>query len=137
MGHQQNAVSSLQLLFSVALPVLTYGIEALSIGKTQLIQLDHPWLRSCMKIFVTYDTSIIKQCQFFAGVLPMWHFYVLKCMSFWSKLDQSNNDLLHAIYTMCKNNDILPMAQKYGYSVESILLDYFTILTDRYKAECF
>jgi hypothetical protein len=90
-----------------------------------------------MKIFVTYNTNIVKQCQFFAGVLPLSHLYVLKCMSFWSKLEHSNNDLLHVIFNMCKNKDIKPFAQKYCCSIKNFMKDYSTIISDSFKSESF
>ena len=136
LGHQDNASSLLHLVSSIALPILTYGLEALAICKSQLIQLDHPWLKSCMKMFVTYDTSIIKQCQFFAGVLPIGHYYVIKCMSFWSKLALTNNNLLQVIYSMCKNKDLVPFANKYCCTTENILKHYSSIVTESFKLEC-
>src|SRR5580693_6297976 len=41
---KNNTAVTLKLLSTMALPILTYAIEALGLNKSELISLDHPWL---------------------------------------------------------------------------------------------
>jgi Reverse transcriptase (RNA-dependent DNA polymerase) len=135
LGHQDNAAATLHLLSSIAMPVLTYGIEALSLTKTQLIEIDHPWLRSCMKIFSTYDINIVRQCQSFADVMPVFHSYVIRCISFWNKLEFSNNSLLRLISNMYKTTNVTPFAQKYNCTADVFLTNYQQIVRNKFHEE--
>ena len=45
----KNVPVTLHLVHTIAFPVLTYGIEAIPLNKTQLSSLDHPWSRIFMK----------------------------------------------------------------------------------------
>jgi hypothetical protein len=40
-----NIPVTLNLVQSIALPSLTYGIEAINLNKTQILTLEHPWTR--------------------------------------------------------------------------------------------
>src|ERR1051325_5801521 len=73
LGQQRNTAVALQLISSVAVPVLTYGVEALSLNKSKRLSLDHPWNRTFMKIYSTFDNRIVQQCQYYGGVssLPL------------------------------------------------------------------
>ena len=135
MGYQDNVTASLQLLESIALPILTYSIEALSLNKTQLIELDHPWLRSCMKIFLTFDTNIVRQCQACACVLPIAHYYAIHCMTFWTKY--SRPALLSTVYSSNKCKDISNLAKRYQCSNEKFINQFKNVLNDVFKDETF
>ena len=69
LGNQRNPAVALHLIFSIAVPVLTYGVEILCLNKTQRLSLDHPWNRTFMKIYSTFDGQIVKHkhCQLIGG----------------------------------------------------------------------
>ena len=67
---------------SIALPILTYSIEAISLSNAQLGKVGHPWERTFMKLFSTFDDKVIKQCQFYTNVLPMYQYYAIRKISF-------------------------------------------------------
>ena len=73
-----NPQVTIHLVHSIALPTLTYAIEALPLTKTQIISLEHPW--SCMLMKVGYLKRLINPlfinvnisltfCQFVAYIL--------------------------------------------------------------------
>jgi len=77
LGNSNNKPVTLKLISTMALPCLTYALEALSLNKTELISLNSPWNRSFEKIFHTFDKNVIKQCQLFTGYTckSMLHMY--------------------------------------------------------------
>jgi hypothetical protein len=82
IGNKDNVTVTLKLVATMALPVLTYSIESLSLNKTELNSLNHPWERSCQKLFHTFDNQIIKYCLWYNGYLPILHYYDKRSMSF-------------------------------------------------------
>ena len=129
-------MTTLHLLSSIALPVLTYGLESLSMAKTKLVELDHPWLRSCMKIFKTFDKQIVRQCQMFAGVLPLQHHYALRSCAFLLKLESSDNGILRLLYDMCVYRDIVSLSLKYNCATNLFIKNYRSIISTRFHDEC-
>jgi len=125
----------MQLLSSIALPILTYGSEALLLNKTQLMEIDHPWQRSCMKIFYTYDANIVKQCQWFAGVMPIMHYYTTRCMSFWCKLECCSNALTRSIYLTHQSKDISTAAERYNCPHDLFAREYKQVILKSFSKE--
>ena len=64
LGTLENIPITLYLVPSIALPPVTYGLEALSLTKTRIISLKHPWSRMFMKLFKTFNLAVIQQCQY-------------------------------------------------------------------------
>ena len=62
LGKQRNPNVALQLIYSTAVPALTYCTEALSLNKVQQMSTEHPWDRTFMKLFNTFDKQIVQQC---------------------------------------------------------------------------
>ena len=73
LGSLRNPTVAINLISKISLPSLLYGVEALNVKKVHILSLEHSWSRIFMKIFQTFNTSIVKQCQFFTGVLPVKH----------------------------------------------------------------
>ena len=104
LGNLQNTPVTLHLVQSIALPTLTYALEALALTKTQIVSLEHPWSRMFMKLFKTFNQAIVQQCQYYSNLLPVRHVYTLHRMGFLAKIETSNNLLLRHIYTIANNN---------------------------------
>ena len=98
----------------MAFPILSYAIEALRLNKTKLIKLEHPWSRAFMKVFDTFDNSIIMQCQLFTGVLPMYHQYAKRAMTFYYNLKISSNIICREIFSLRGVNDVSERLVMYG-----------------------
>ena len=95
-------------------PILAYALEALRLNKTKLIKLEYPWSRAFMKIFDTFDNSIVLQCQLFTGVLPLHHQYALHAMAFYLNLKISSNIICREIFSVRGMNDVRELLLKYG-----------------------
>src|SRR6266516_6471782 len=77
LGKCRNNMVALKLVSSIALPILLYGIEALSLSNSQIASLEHTWNRAVFKIFSTFDDQIIKQCLFYGDHLSVSHLYAI------------------------------------------------------------
>ena len=104
----------MNLIASAALPVLTYSLEALSLNKTELNALNHPWERSFQKLFHTFDSQTIKYCQLYNGYFPMLYYYALRSMSFLKNLAQSPNLLMRHIYSTAGHEDVSRLAKLFN-----------------------
>ena len=62
LGKINNAVVTLNLVSSIALPCLLYATEAVPYNNTMFKALEHPWSRIFMKIFSTFDAAVVLQC---------------------------------------------------------------------------
>jgi len=91
LGNLINTPVTLHHVQSIALPTLTYALEILSVTKTHMVSIEHPWSRMFMKLFKTFNLPIVQQCQYYSKLLPIQHIYTLHRMSFLTKIEGSNN----------------------------------------------
>ena len=70
-GNKDNSTVTIQLMTAIALPILTYALEALALNKTEIISLEHPWTRCFEKVFNTFDKLVVNNCQAYLGLLPI------------------------------------------------------------------
>ena len=96
LGKQRNPGVALQLISTIAMPALSFGIEALWLNKSQRQSIDHPWNRTFMKLYSTFDKNIVQKCQFFGGFLPTSLRIDLKCCEFLRKLSNTKKNLFVA-----------------------------------------
>ena len=60
LGTLENIPVTLYLVHSIALPTLTYGLETLSLTKTQVLSFEHPWSRMFIQLFKTFNQAVIQ-----------------------------------------------------------------------------
>jgi hypothetical protein len=128
IGNKDNSLVSLKLIASMALPVLTYSIEAVQLNKSELLSLNHPWERAFQKIFHTFDNQVVTQCQMFTGYLPVLHYYCMRTMSFLKKLSKSPNLLLKYIYESTGYDDIGRLAKLFNCETDNFAISYIKII---------
>jgi hypothetical protein len=127
-----NIPVTLNLMQTIALPSLTYGIEAINLTKTQT---EHPWTRIFMRLLSTFDQSIVQQCQFFMGHLPIRHIYALHRMQFLTNIVLSNNNLILLLYEIYGRSDISIVADKYNCETDVFINSYFKIVKTQFTNE--
>ena len=112
MGSLENISATLYLVHSIALPTLTYGLEALSLTKTHVASVEHPWFCIFMKRFKTLNLAVIQQSQYFCKVLPIRHLYTIPRMRFLNYLDRPNsmNPLVHHMH-QCRRKTVETVRQ--------------------------
>ena len=136
LQNLKNTPVTLHLVHSIALPTLMYGIESMSLIKTQLTSLEHPWTRIFMKIFVTFDFNVVRQCQFFSGLLPICHYYAMRRMGFLIDISQTNNTLLCLMYELSGFSDIAHLAANYNScTIEQFIKKYASIVPHQFRLE--
>jgi len=134
VGEKKDVAVTLQLLASIALPILMYSLEALMLNKTELNYINHPWTRSFEKLFLTFDKDIVQQCQHFTGYFSVIYYYCLRTMDFYTKLETSPNILLRVIYNADGLDDISRLASMFECDSNSFKEHYKSILTDYFNA---
>ena len=85
---------------SFGIPVLLYGLESMKLNKSELSRLSHPYTMVFHKIFGTYSNSIISQCQFYTGNLPLDCLYKFRLMCFLKNLPTLSNNTCNYFYKM-------------------------------------
>ena len=104
LGKQNNVLVTLHLASSIALPCLLYAIEAVPFTKSFLKSLDHPWTRIFMKVFNTFDSEIVLNCQYFCGCLPLEHLARIRKVNFLVNMESHDNSVIRVIrnsYSAC------------------------------------
>lgn len=136
IGAKNNIPVTLKLLNTIALPILTYAIETLTLSKHELISLDHPWLRIFQKVFHTFDTEVVKLCQFYHGYLPVSLFHSIKSMTFLTKLPMSNNMLIRHIYETSDSDDVGRIARSLNCDKGEFLKSYRYTVYKHFEDSC-
>ena len=117
----------LQLISSVAFPSLTYNLEPLALNKRELMSLEHSWSRIFMKIFSTFDTNVVKQCQWYGGFMPLSYLLSKRKMGFLLKLATSENMLLNSLFDLNGLTEMQEVANKFNIEL--------CLFKDNYVAE--
>ena len=133
LGHNNNKPVTLNLIASVALPALMYSIEALSLNKSELNSLNHPWIRSFEKLFNTFDSDVVKRCQLHSGYLNVIHYYALKSVSFINKLSSSPNLLVRTIYMSAGREDLCKISNLFNCNSDVFLNSYKRIIYESFE----
>ena len=135
LGNLDNAATSVHLITTIALPILTYSFEALLLNKTQLLDVERPWSRTFMKLFKTFDCSIVRQCQFYTGSLPIAYLYVLRKMSFLLNLEMSENSLLKELSYRNNRAEISLLADRFDCDTEWFKDNYRNIVFEHFNED--
>ena len=133
LGNGNNKPVTLKLISTMALPCLTYALEALSLNKTELISLNNPWTRSFEKIFHTFDKNVIKQCQLFTGYKSMLHMYALKVMSFLETMNATDNIMLRILNINLSTDDISKLALLFNSNLLDFKINYRVIIDSHFQ----
>src|SRR5687768_12881674 len=76
----------LKLIHSQAVPVLLYGISALTLTKTELHGFCNAYNIICHKIFRSFDKGTVLYCQWYCGFWPFEVLYDYHRYDFFHKL---------------------------------------------------
>ena len=132
LGNSNNKPVLLKLISSMALPCLTYALEALSLNKTDLVNLNSPWTRSFEQIFHTFDKNVIKQCQQYTGYTSVLHMYALKVMSFLESMHATDNIMLKILVTDLSADDIDVLALHFNTNMLDFRSNYRVIIDSHF-----
>ena len=94
MGNVLNINVIVHLLTTISLPMLTYGIESLTLNKSTLNNLENTFNRALYKIFKVSDAGSMHVCKEMFGIRSITELYYAKLNNFKEKLNSSNNNIL-------------------------------------------
>ena len=121
LGKINNPIVTLNLISSIALPSLLFAVESLSLTKTVLNTLEHPWSRVFMKVFRTYDATTVKYCQHYTDFLPIEHMARLRKVKFITSLkNDSKSCLMQILHNFFAKDELRFIADVYNVIVESL-----------------
>ena len=100
IGTSSSPNVILSLMSSYCLPVLLYGLEALSVISREFQRLELAYNRAFMKIFSSYNLHVIKQCQYYSGYLPLRYIYEIRKLNFLFSVLNTDNCLFGPFQTV-------------------------------------
>ena len=113
-----NASLVLSLMSSKCSPILSYNLEAISLPKATLSHLCYVYSAIYSKIFKTFDKSIIAECQWQFGYLPLLFELDLKCMNFRYKMSLIDSPASLMLMLDAKD-ELTLLCTKYGIKNEN------------------
>ncbi len=120
IGTASQVALTLSLTESKCFPILTYGLESLSLNRTQLSSLCYAYNAIFVKVFSTFDRNIIEQCQFYTGILPLQYRYDLMRINFLFTLNCISASPANTIFNLFGFEDLVTLCEKYGISHDSL-----------------
>jgi len=88
-------------------------LEALQLNKTENASIEHPWSRTFMKMFWTFDIIIVKHCQMYGGFLPIEYRNDMQQINFRNHFQHSGNRILQSFALRTVPFEISEIAKKY------------------------
>jgi len=116
MGSSPNVQLTLSLISSFCTPVLSYGIEAMRLNKTQNKSLSFPYNSGFIKLFEFYDLKTITQCQFYCGYLPLSYLFDLKRMNFYLLFNASHVNPASILFPWFGQSEVSDITSEYNIS---------------------
>ena len=96
---------TLSLIDSFCAPLLSYGIESFDLRKADYNYLDSAYDAAFAKIFTSCDKNIIRNCQFYCGLLPFNLRIDIRRLKFYAKLSSIQNDSVRGLYVLCGTHE--------------------------------
>jgi len=93
VGRAASDEVILQHVFSKCIPVLLYGLESMSLTRSDEKSLDFTFNRFMMKLFGTTDINVIKDCQVYFGTQPPSEILTKRRCKFLEQYRNSSNSL--------------------------------------------
>jgi hypothetical protein len=88
LGSNPSISLTLSLISSNCNPILLYGLESLKLYKTDVNTLSHPYNSVYMKLFQSFDKTIITLCQFYCGEMPFEQLLHIRILNFMRSFTQ-------------------------------------------------
>ena len=124
------------LIKTFCIPIILYSLVAVTTNNKIKKTINTALSLAFSKIFSTYDKSVIDQCQFYLGVLPLNYQLDMNKISFLSKMSKCNNYHLLTLFNIFGNVELQELY--HSYSVSSVDKHY-TIkskITTIFKNKC-
>ena len=119
IGTSSNIQVALSLTAAKCFPILTYGLEAITISKSQLSNMCFVYNAIFVKLFSTFDKLIIEQCQYHTGVLPFQYRLDQMRINFLFSLSDSLSSPANVLFMLLGNHELEILCVKYKIKSDS------------------
>ena len=116
IGTNSSPFVTLSLINSYCIPLLAYGSEAFSLTTAMYNTLENAYSAAFSRIFRSYDASVIKQCQFFSGFLPLQFVLDKRKLNFFYGMFRLNNISVQLLSNLNKSLEYDKLYTKYCIS---------------------
>ena len=116
IGTKSSVDITLSLVSSFANPVLLFGLETGCLCRSQIDKLSHTFNSIYMKLFATFDISIITQCQYYTYQLPLRYLIHLRSLNFWRSLNRLKFSPAKLLFDLFGLNEYQQICQLYNIS---------------------
>ena len=113
VGLNTSPVLLCSLIHSFCVPTLLYGSESIIWPPKMLKSIDHAYSLAFMKIFKTYDASVVKNCQNALGYLPLNMLLDVRKLNFFSNLFELRDHPIFGIL-LISDHEVSDICAKYG-----------------------
>ena len=100
VGVDSSAAVLLSLIESCCVSILTSACESILWSKTMLKAIESAYSQANQKIFKTFDSKVILQCQWFTGQLPIELKIALRRVTLLRNLKKSDNMIVSTLENM-------------------------------------
>ena len=87
-----------------------------------------------MKLFSTFNLEIVRQCQYFVGLLPAAHILNLKKIAFIDSFKISPHWRIKFLHGLFSVEELKPIAHAYGTQVNDFVLNAKVIVNNFLRA---
>jgi hypothetical protein len=123
----------LSLVNSFCLPVLLYGIEAFPVNAKMFNCLENAFKTAFAKIFSTFDKTVILNCQYFCGVLPLCYTLDCRMFQFYSSLINSCNECVKLHFIRSGSKVFEQLLNKYSVASTDSLSKFKSVIWTIFK----
>ena len=123
IGNSNNAPLVLALLASKCTPILTYSLEAICLQKSALDNICYISNAIYSKLFKTFDKSVIEQCRWNFGYLPLSMDLNLKRINFLNNLSNGYSFVCSpaiVLFHLVAKEDLSFLCDKYQITLNGL-----------------
>jgi len=98
LGQLADPGVAIHLLESIALPAMTYALEAVTLNKSELNSLENTLYKALCKIFKSSDKNVINYCMEMYGLKNISTLLSNKIDNYLNKIPKTDNIILSIIF---------------------------------------
>jgi len=73
-----------------------------------------------MKVFNTFDSEIVLDCQYFCGSLPLEHLARIRKVNFLVNMESHDNSVIRIVHALSINEELKPIANFYQVEIKEL-----------------
>ena len=124
VGTSSPISVSINLVTAYCNPVLLYGLESIRLSKANSSSISYPFNSVFMKLFSTFDKSVVTLCQFYCGQIPLSYLVDLRMLKFCDKLSSLDSNSANILCNLFGKLEQIETANTYGIDVSDLMYSY-------------